>query len=125
MNQGDDFLPLMRRVISSYDAMILATPVYWYAMSGYLKVFFDRMTDLLHYQKELGRQLRGKSMAVITSANSDNLGEAFWLPFKASAEYLGMKYLGNLHTYEDQCNPVEIAAFRRDIQYIFDTNQSG
>ena len=121
-NQNDDFLPLMRRLIPSYDVFIFATPVYWYAMSGLLKVFFDRLTDFLQLEKDLGRQLRGKSMAVISSANSDNLGDVFWLPFKASASYLGMRYLTNLHTYEDQWRPEHIAAFRAEIQYIFDKN---
>ncbi len=101
-NRGDDFLPLMRKLIEKYDVMIFLTPVYWYAMSGILKVFFDRITDLLTIEKELGRQLRGKSMAAISVSLGGNLGEHFWLPFSESADYLGMNYLGHLHTIEDE-----------------------
>lgn len=101
-NKDDDFLKLIEQIIQDYDTFIFATPVYWYAMSGIMKVFFDRLTDLITVEKNLGRQLRGKEMAVITSSNGGNLGENFWWPFKESANYLGMKYLGNLHTISDE-----------------------
>ena len=97
-NKNDDFLPLMVKLIDNYDVFIFVTPVYWYAMSGVLKVFFDRFSDLLTIEKELGRKLRGKKMGVITCSNGSNLGEQFWLPFKASADYLGMNNIANLHT---------------------------
>lgn len=101
-NRGDDFIPLMRKLIDNYEVMIFLTPVYWYAMSGIMKVFFDRITDLLSIEKELGRKLRGKSMAAISVSLGGNLGEHFWLPFSESADYLGMNYLGHLHTIEDE-----------------------
>ncbi len=97
-NAGDDFIPLMRNLIDKYDTFVFATPVYWYAMSGIMKVFFDRITDLLEIEKDLGRKLRGKNMAAISVSIGNNLGEEFWLPFSKTAEYLGMNYLGNLHT---------------------------
>lgn len=97
-NLNDDYLPLVRKIIADYDVLIFATPVYWYAMSGIMKVFFDRITDLLDEEKDLGRKLRGKSMAVVSCSSGGNLGEHFWHPFLATAEYLGMNYLGNLHT---------------------------
>ena len=50
-NSDDDFIPLMRNLIEKYDTLILATPVYWYSMSGIMKVFFDRITDLLEIEK--------------------------------------------------------------------------
>lgn len=97
-NLDDDYLSLMRRIIAKYDVLIFATPVYWYAMSGLMKVFFDRITDLLDEEKDLGRKLRGKSMAALSCSTGDNLGEKFWLPFSETARYLGMEYLGSLHT---------------------------
>lgn len=97
-NLNDDYLPLMRKIIENYDVLIFATPVYWYSMSGIMKVFFDRITNLLDLEKDLGRKLRGRSMAAISCSGGGNLGEHFWLPFSESAGYLGMKYLGNLHT---------------------------
>lgn len=98
-NKNDDFLPLIKDVIENYDTIIFATPVYWYSMSGILKVFFDRLSDLLFVEKDLGRQLRGKNMAMISCGSGPNLKEEFSMPFTESANYLGMQYLGNIHTW--------------------------
>jgi len=98
-NNEDDFLPLMKNVIEKYDTIIFATPVYWYAMSGILKVFFDRISDLLYVEKDLGRKLRGKNMAMISCGSGPELKDEFSMPFIESANYLGMKYLGNVHTW--------------------------
>ncbi len=110
-NRHDGYLDLMQIIIEKYDTFIFATPVYWYAMSGILKVFFDRMTDLLTIEKDLGRQLRGKKMAVVTSSTGSNLGEHFWLPFTATAAYLGMYYLANMHTVPQENNELKIVEF--------------
>ena len=62
----------METIIQKYDTIIFATPVYWYSMSGTLKTFFDRLSDLLHYKKELGRQMRGKKMAMISNSGEND-----------------------------------------------------
>ncbi|AUP81033.1 flavodoxin family protein [Flavivirga eckloniae] len=98
-NEGDDFLGLITHIIENYDTIIFATPVYWYSMSGILKVFFDRISDLIRIHKTTGRKLRGKKMAMISCSNHDDLKNGFSMPFKASANYLGMHYLGDIHTY--------------------------
>lgn len=100
-NRNDDYLPLMNKLITNYDTFIIATPVYWYAMSGIMKVFFDRITDLLDMEKDLGRKLRGKSMAALSSSVGGNLSEHFWLPISETANYLGMKFLGGVHLLND------------------------
>ncbi|MFY0592918.1 flavodoxin family protein [Roseivirga sp.] len=110
-NKGDDFLPLIKNLIDKYDTLIFATPVYWYAMSGIMKVFFDRISDLLTIEKPLGRKLRGKRMAAISTSNGNNLGDSFWLPFRASADYLGMTYIKDLHTFSGQLDKQEIKDF--------------
>lgn len=101
-NREDDYLNLMRALIGEYELFLLATPVYWYAMSGVMKVFFDRLTDLLTIEQDLGRQLRGKAMAAVSVSIGNNLGEDFWLPFSKTAGYLGMQYRGHLHTLADE-----------------------
>lgn len=116
LNKGDDFIILLKRIVKEYEVLIFATPVYWYAMSGIMKVFFDRLTDLLTIEKPLGRRLRNKHMAVISSSNGDNLGDDFWLPFKKSSEYLGMKYITDLHTYQDKIATKEILEFKNRIE---------
>ncbi len=77
LNKEDDFISLMKKISGDYDTLIFATPVYWYAMSCVMKDFFDRFTDLLRIEKELGRTLRNKGVAVITSSNGDNLADNF------------------------------------------------
>jgi multimeric flavodoxin WrbA len=118
-NRGDDFLPLMRKLIDNYDVLIFLTPVYWYAMSGIMKVFFDRITDLLSIEKDLGRKLRGKSMAALSVSLGGNLGEHFWLPFSESANYLGMNYLGHLHTFEEEDETDNLKEFYTRISDAF------
>ena len=96
-NADDDFLPLITDIINNYDTIILATPIYWYTMSGLMKMFLDRISDLLYHHKELGRQLRGKSMGVISSTNFSEASESFEAPFRETAKYLGMNYIGHFH----------------------------
>ena len=110
-NAGDDYLSLMKDLIEKYDTFLFATPVYWYAMSGIMKVFFDRFTDLLDIEKELGRKLRTKKMAVVTCSIGNNLGDKFWLPFVETANYLGMEYVGNLHTINEDIKQEELRIF--------------
>jgi multimeric flavodoxin WrbA len=116
-NADDDFLPLMEHIIANYDTILFATPVYWYTMSAVLKTFFDRMSDLLHYKKELGRQLRGKNMAMIANSSDNDLGVHFNIPFVKSANYLGMNYLGDTYAWFngeeiDEVAKKEIDVFR-------------
>lgn len=98
-NQADDFLPLMRKIGAEYDILIFATPVYWYSMSGLMKVFFDRLTDCLKKEKPLGKQLIGKHMAMLSCGYHDGLPEGFTVPFESTAKYLGMHYMGGIHTW--------------------------
>lgn len=99
-NKDDDFLPLMKNLIATYDTFVLATPVYWYSMSGIMKVFFDRLSDLVTIEKQMGRTLKGKRMGVLSCSNGDNLGDAFWLPFEATANYLDMELVATAHFTE-------------------------
>ena len=96
-NREDDFFPLIKGIIEKYDTLIFATPVYWYNMSGIMKVFFDRFSDLIRIEKETGRKLRGKKIGVITNSHDNEIEESFYIPFQKSADYLGMEYLGHAH----------------------------
>lgn len=115
-NRKDDFLPLLKQLIEQYDTFIFATPVYWYSMSGIMKMFFDRITDLLDIEKPLGRKLRGKNMGVITCSVGENLGEYFWLPFSKTASYLGMHFLGGVHTLESEDSTSDLSIFAQQLQ---------
>lgn len=99
--EDDDYLKLMSELIEQYDRFIFATPVYWYTMSAIMKTFFDRFSDLLRAHKELGRKLRGKSMAVLSCGHANDLVNGFEMPFENSANYLGMSYEGNCYTWSE------------------------
>lgn len=98
-NQHDDFIPLMETITARYATLIFATPVYWYSMSAVMKTFFDRISDLLKFRKDLGCQLRGKSVAVLSCSGDNDLAAGFDMPFRESADYLGMLYLGAYHSW--------------------------
>ena len=98
-NQDDDFPALIRKIAVRYQTLIFVTPVYWYSMSGMMKVFFDRISDCLHFDKETGRKFRGKNLAAVSSSGEQANFQEFFLPFSKSAEYLGMKYLGDTHAW--------------------------
>lgn len=97
-NRDDDFIPLMKRMLSDASAIVFLTPIYWYTMSAVMKTFLDRFSDLLKIEKELGRRLRGLSMAVLSTSESEDAPIHFDEPFQLSAEYLGMNYCGYEHT---------------------------
>jgi multimeric flavodoxin WrbA len=104
-NIDDDFYPLIKSIIEKYDTIIFATPNYWYNMSGIMKVFFDRCTDIFLIEKETGKSLKGKKCGVISNCHTDELESDFYIPFRKTAEYLGMEYIGNAHFNADKFNP--------------------
>ncbi|MDP3353046.1 MAG: flavodoxin family protein [Flavobacteriaceae bacterium] len=106
-NSDDDFLPLIKSIIEKYDTMIFATPVYWYNMSGIMKVFFDRFSDLIRIEKETGKKLKGKKMGVISNSHDNGIDSTFYIPFQKSAAYLNMEYIGNKHFNADQITKKE------------------
>ncbi len=115
-NKHDDYLKLMHEIIENYKTLVFVTPVYWHAMSGVMKVFFDRITDLLTIKKDLGQKLKGKQMAVVSNSAGNNLGGLFWLPFSETANYLGMEYLGHVHTISNQDNEENLKVFIEKLQ---------
>jgi multimeric flavodoxin WrbA len=97
-NLDDDFFSTMEELLQ-YDNMVFATPVYWFSMSAIMKTFFDRFSDLLHQRKDLGYQMKGKNMFLLTTSSTALLTRHFKTPFEDTAEYLGMKYKGSVHGY--------------------------
>lgn len=97
-NQEDDFIVVVEEMLQ-YNTIIFATPVYWYTMSAELKTFFDRMSDLIQVRKDLGRQLKGKSMMVLSCGSERTEIPSFQIPFELSANYLHMNFVAYLHTW--------------------------
>jgi len=100
-NKNDDFIPLMEYITQNFEVMILSTPVYWYTMSARMKIFLDRFSDCLKIRKDLGYMLRGKSIAVVSCGSDETLKCGFHMPFKETAKYLGMDYVGDVHGWID------------------------
>jgi multimeric flavodoxin WrbA len=96
-NHTDNFIALIERIIE-FDTLILATPVYWYTMSATMKIFIDRISDLLDIRKDLGRKLRGKNLFVIASYIT-SLPKGFEDAFEQTCQYLRINYLGTSYIY--------------------------
>jgi hypothetical protein len=94
--EGDDFLAVAE-ALANADGVLFATPVYWYAMSGVLKRFFDRLTDLITVRKPLGRRLAGRSVWVAACGTDPALPDGFEVPFRQTAEYFDMIFRGVLY----------------------------
>ena len=97
-NDGDEFR-LVVEVMLKHERLVFATPVYWYAMSAPLKIFFDRLTDLLETAKAGGRALQGKTVWVIATGTEEALPEGFEVPFRSTAAYFAMDYRGSAYLY--------------------------
>jgi len=97
-NAEDDFSAIAEAMTAA-RTIVFATPVYWYAMSAPLKIFFDRLTDLTENLKVQGKALAGKSVWVIATRTEAELPEGFEIPFARTADYFGMGYRGCAYLY--------------------------
>jgi RimJ/RimL family protein N-acetyltransferase/putative NADPH-quinone reductase len=95
-DSNDDFSKIVEKMLS-HEAIVFATPVYWYAMSGRMKVFFDRLTDLISKQKHSGRGLAGKCTYLIASGTDAQMPEGFEVPFARTSDYFSMRYGGAIY----------------------------
>lgn len=90
----DLFFSTIEKLIQS-DLTVLATPVYWYAMSGLMKDFIDRFSNLMSGKyKYLGEALYGKQIKVLSTGYDSALPLGFEVPFAGTAIYFGMDYMG-------------------------------
>ncbi|OKY25094.1 MULTISPECIES: flavodoxin family protein [Thalassotalea] len=118
-NKDDDFLKLAEQ-ICQYDLIIYASPIYWYAMSAQMKVFFDRLTDLVTIEKLLGRALKNKRNALISTGAEKVAPSCFVEPFALTADYFDMRFIGNYYLPVIQ---QEISEQHFE-QYIVETTQA-
>ena len=89
----DDFLAIVDRLIA-HRHIVFATPVYWYAMSGLMKTFFDRLTDLLLTPegRRRGRALGGRDIWLLATGTDPELPAGFSEPFARTAAYFDMHW---------------------------------
>lgn len=92
-DETDGFLAVIETIIA-HRCVVFATPVYWYAMSGPMKTFFDRLSDLL-VKPELrstGRALAGRDVSLLATGTDPELPAGFTEPFIKTASYFGMHW---------------------------------
>ena len=98
---NDNFQHIINQVLE-HDVIVLATPVYWFSMSGLMKTFFDRLTDLIKIDKETGRKLKGKIVKLLVTGSEERLPVGFEVPFRETADYFDMIYEGcRYHVFEE------------------------
>lgn len=121
-NRDDDFEPLIHQVLS-FDQMIFASPVYWYSVAPPMKIFIDRLSDLLDVPDLLdtGRRLRNKTGFVVSTSVDDEPDAPFIEAFRATFNYLGMAYGGYINAkcvddYVTDGHEDEIRAFVADVR---------
>jgi multimeric flavodoxin WrbA len=81
-------------MVMQHDVIVLATPVYWFSMSGLMKTFFDRLTDLTSIDKYTGKSLKGKIIKLLVTGTDEHLPLGFEVPFRETADYFDMVYEG-------------------------------
>jgi len=92
--QAENFVKIIKQALEA-DLIVLATPVYWYAMSGAMKDFMDRFSNLMSGEhKHLGEALYGKKLELVSTGYDFKLPMGFEVPFAGTAIYFGMDYLG-------------------------------
>ena len=62
-----------------------------------MKVFFDRLTDLVTVRQDLGRQLEGRKVFLVACGSDPELPDGFEVPFRRTADYLRMDYEGGFY----------------------------
>lgn len=95
-SSSDQFNEVLQQILS-HDVIVFCTPVYWYAMSARMKILFDRFTDCITINKDEGRKLRGKKVAMLAVGTDLEIPEGFEIPFSRTADYLGMKYIAGAY----------------------------
>jgi multimeric flavodoxin WrbA len=101
--EDDNFLEVVELMLN-HRKIVFATPVYWYAMSGLMKTFFDRFTDIVTIRKETGRQLKGKQTFLISVGADDALPVSFEEPFRLTSLYLDMEFMATLYCKTSDIN---------------------
>jgi multimeric flavodoxin WrbA len=90
----DEAKPVLAKM-ASVDAIVMATPLYFFAASAQLKMIFDRMFSLYKWDNAAGTMktvLKGKTLVLLASAYEADGLDALEKPFALTAAYTGMKF---------------------------------
>lgn len=81
--------------MAAADVVVMATPLYFFAMSAQLKAVMDRMFSLYKWNNDANTMetvMKGKTLVLLASAYEDIGLKELEYPFKQTADYTGMKY---------------------------------
>lgn len=120
---GDDFHTLAQ-LMEEAGVIVFASPVYWYSMSGSMKILFDRLTDLTDHYKPIGKALAGKSAFLIATSNSPEAPACFEPPFADTARYFDMHWGGMLHVRLQKGAPIPADALDAAKEFAATVQQS-
>ena len=114
-NKDDDFLPTIEKLVG-YEHIVFASPVYWYTMCAQMKIFFDRFSDILSIEKDLGRKIKAKKAYILATGYDAQPKRSFEEVFVNSFKYLEMSYRGILYAscpegFDLEANRAKISAF--------------
>ena len=90
----DDARPVLAQMAEA-DVIVMATPLYFFAMSAQLKILIDRMFSLYKWDNETDTMetvLKDKTLVLLASAYEDAGLKELEKPFKLTADYTGMKF---------------------------------
>lgn len=93
----DDYNHLIGRILT-HDVLIFATPIYWYSMSGTMKLFIDRWSQTLRDKNYPDfREKLAKKSAYVIAVGGDNpaiKGLPMIQQFQYICDYFGMSLEG-------------------------------
>lgn len=80
--------------LADYDAIVLATPVYWFSYPAQVKMFIDRLLSMCKFgeNQEVFSPLKGKPMALLATGDSQLEGN---LDLLSSQWHIPVKWIGN------------------------------
>ena len=99
---GDGFDALFREKFLPADGIVLATPIYWYGVSGQLKAFFDRMFCYIaaSYPEsdKIAGDLVGKKIALLLSSEESYTGASLGIlhEIQEYARYTHSAFVGSV-----------------------------
>ncbi len=93
----DDDYEILIEELMNYDAILFATPLYWYGMSGRLKNFIDRFTQSMRSEKyDFKEFMKGKKMFVVIAGGPSSPVTALPLlqQFQLISQFFSMDFSG-------------------------------
>ncbi|MCA1762957.1 MAG: NAD(P)H-dependent oxidoreductase [Flavobacteriales bacterium] len=95
-SKSDEYFDIIGKMTDA-STIVFATPVYWYSMSGMMKTFFDRFTDLTTFASDKGKALAGKKTFLFSVGADPEPPTGFESPFELTSKALGMKYIEGVY----------------------------